>query len=230
MQIAESMEIDGMGCLQNIDSVLPRRLLCRRPWRDCTKPHFRSTPPRSSSSAKHSSSRRASSRSPRPASTGSSSSTASSRTSQRRSFSSPLLFGPPHRRHLRAEYAGRGELSERQQTLHLHLRHLKTIVRPLLHTLVALILTTTTQAEEFKVAVVVTNQVQAVPDSMSIGGPIVKACGGPIMAHSTTTKLFLRKARGQQKKASLTHSPFMPPGDCLISISAAGIVDVSEEG
>ncbi|KAJ1454549.1 DMC1-like protein [Pelagophyceae sp. CCMP2097] len=109
--------------------------------------------------------------------------------------------------HLRAEYAGRGELSERQQTLHTHLRHLKQI------------------AEEFKVAVVVTNQVTSVPDAMSFGVS-VKACGGPIMAHSTTTKLFLRKGRGHHKKATLTQSPFRPPDDCVFTITKAGCTDV----
>ena len=109
--------------------------------------------------------------------------------------------------HLRAEYAGRGELSERQQTLNAHLCELKKF------------------AQAFKVAVVVTNQVMAVPDQFSLGGPQVKSCGGPIMAHNTNTKVFLKKAGRGQKKAVLQHSPFMPYGDCVFSITKDGIVD-----
>ena len=108
---------------------------------------------------------------------------------------------------LRAEFAGRGELSERQQTLNAHLRELKKF------------------AQAFKVAVVVTNQVMAVPDQFSLGGPQVKSCGGPVMAHNTNTKIFLKKAGRGQRKATLQHSPFMPYGDCLFSIAPAGVVD-----
>ena len=39
------------------------------------------------------------------------------------------------------------------------------------------------------------------------------------------TKIFLKKAGRNQKKAILQHSPFMPYGDCLFSITDAGIVD-----
>ena len=46
-----------------------------------------------------------------------------------------------------------------------------------------------------------------------------------VMAHNTNTKIFLKKAGRNQKKAVLQHSPFMPYGDCLFSITAAGIVD-----
>jgi len=109
--------------------------------------------------------------------------------------------------HLRAEYSGRGDLSERQQTLNSYLSELKKLARA------------------FKVAVVVTNQVMAIPDQFSLGGPQVKSCGGPVMAHNTNTKIFLKKAGRNQKKAVLQHSPFMPYGDCLFSITAAGIVD-----
>ena len=108
---------------------------------------------------------------------------------------------------LRAEFAGRGELSERQQTLNAHLRELKKF------------------AQAFKVAVVVTNQVMAIPDQFSLGGPQVKSCGGPVMAHNTNTKIFLKRAGRGRKKAVLQHSPFMPYGDCEFSITAAGVVD-----
>ena len=109
--------------------------------------------------------------------------------------------------HLRAEYQGRGDLSERQQTLNGYLSELKKI------------------AQAFKVAVVVTNQVMAVPDQFALGAPQFKSCGGAVMAHNTNTKIFLKRAGRGQKKAVLQHSPFMPYGDCLFSITAAGVVD-----
>ena len=109
--------------------------------------------------------------------------------------------------HLRAEYQGRGDLSERQQTLNGYLSELKKI------------------AQAFRVAVVVTNQVMAIPDQFALGAPQVKSCGGPVMAHNTNTKIFLKRAGRGRKKAVLQHSPFMPYGDCEFSITAAGVVD-----
>ena len=102
---------------------------------------------------------------------------------------------------------GRGDLSERQQTLNGYLSELKKI------------------AQAFRVAVVVTNQVMAIPDQFALGAPQVKSCGGPVMAHNTNTKIFLKRAGRGRKKAVLQHSPFMPYGDCEFSITAAGVVD-----
>ena len=80
-------------------------------------------------------------------------------------------------------------------------------------------------AQAFRVAVVVTNQVMAIPDQFALGAPQVKSCGGPVMAHNTNTKIFLKRAGRGRKKAVLQHSPFMPYGDCEFSITAAGVVD-----
>lgn len=96
--------------------------------------------------------------------------------------------------HLRAEYAGRGDLSARQQALNQHLRNLKRL------------------ADAFNCAVVITNQVTTVPESFGLAAATVKPCGGPILAHSAATRIFLRKGRAQQKKACLEHSAFMPKG------------------
>ena len=59
----------------------------------------------------------------------------------------------------------------------------------------------------------------------AFGAPTVKSCGGPVMAHNTNTKIFLKRAGRGRKKAVLQHSPFMPYGDCEFSITAAGVVD-----
>ena len=63
------------------------------------------------------------------------------------------------------------------------------------------------------------------PATLAIGAPQVKSCGGPVMAHNTNTKIFLKRAGRGRKKAVLQHSPFMPYGDCEFSITAAGVVD-----
>lgn len=65
----------------------------------------------------------------------------------------------------------------------------------------------------------------AIPDQFALGAPQVKSCGGPVMAHNTNTKIFLKRAGRGRKKAVLQHSPFMPYGDCEFSITAAGVVD-----
>ena len=65
----------------------------------------------------------------------------------------------------------------------------------------------------------------AIPDQFALGAPTVKSCGGPVMAHNTNTKIFLKRAGRGRKKAVLQHSPFMPYGDCEFSITAAGVVD-----
>merc|ERR1712091_200626 len=80
--------------------------------------------------------------------------------------------------HLRAEYQGRGDRSERQQTLNAYLSELKKL------------------AQAFKVAVVVTNQVMAIPDQFSLGGPQVKSCGGPVMARDENEREMTQRRRG----------------------------------
>lgn len=82
----------------------------------------------------------------------------------------------------RTDYSGRGELSARQMHLAKHLRLLQRI------------------ADEFHVAVVITNQVVAQVDGASMfGGDNKKPIGGHIMAHASQTRLYLRKGRGDSR-------------------------------
>jgi len=81
----------------------------------------------------------------------------------------------------RTDYTGRGELSERQMQMAQFLRQLTRL------------------AEEFGVAVFITNQVVANPDGMSFAKDSTKPIGGNIMAHASTTRLRLRKGRGQNR-------------------------------
>lgn len=79
----------------------------------------------------------------------------------------------------RVDYSGRGELSERQQKL-----------AQMLSKLVKL-------AEEFNIAVLITNQVQADPGATMtfVAGGALKPIGGHILSHASATRIFLRKGK-----------------------------------
>ncbi|KAK9729100.1 Meiotic recombination protein dmc1 [Basidiobolus ranarum] len=94
----------------------------------------------------------------------------------------------------RTDYCGRGELSERQQKLNIMLSRLLKI------------------SEEYNVAVFLTNQVSADPGAMSFA-PDKKPIGGHILAHASTTRLSLRKGRGEQRIAKIADSPDMPEAE-----------------
>jgi len=112
----------------------------------------------------------------------------------------------------RSEFMGRGELAARQNMLGRFLRSLQRL------------------ADEYGCAVVVTNQVvQANLDGGSMfAGPTVKPIGGNIMAHATTTRIALRKGRGETRMAKLIASPSLPEADATFSISTHGIIDAKE--
>jgi len=111
----------------------------------------------------------------------------------------------------RTDYSGRGELSSRQM-------HLAQFLRTLLRL-----------ADEFGVAVVITNQVVAQVD----GGAMFQAdpkkpIGGNIMAHASTTRISLRKGRGEQRVAKIYDSPCLPEGEATFAINADGVGDARD--
>ena len=91
----------------------------------------------------------------------------------------------------RSDYIGRGELSERQQKLGLFLRKLVEF------------------AEEFNIAVFMTNQVQSDPGASALFASADgrKPVGGHVLAHASSTRLLLRKGRGEERVAKLMDSP-----------------------
>ena len=113
--------------------------------------------------------------------------------------------------HLRAEYTGRGDLAARQQALNGFMRKLKLF------------------SSAFNLAVVVTNQVSTTPEAFSNAGPVLKPIGGPVLAHNLPTKLAMRRARGNTRKIIIEQAPHMARDECLVSISAAGIVNAIED-
>jgi meiotic recombination protein DMC1 len=93
----------------------------------------------------------------------------------------------------RVDYLGRGELSDRQQKLGLFLNKL------------------TKMAEEFNLVVFMTNQVQSDPGASALfaGADGRKPTGGHVVAHASTTRLLLRKGRGDERVAKIQDSPGM---------------------
>lgn len=111
----------------------------------------------------------------------------------------------------RSDYVGRGELSVRQNHLSKFMRSLQRL------------------ADEFSVAVVITNQVMSSPDSnpMMVGDQ-KKPIGGNIIAHASTTRLYLRKGRGDSRVCKIYDSPSQPEAEATYCIGKGGIEDFKD--
>nr|CCA25020.1 DNA repair protein RAD51 putative [Albugo laibachii Nc14] len=107
----------------------------------------------------------------------------------------------------RTDFSGRGELAARQQELAKFLRAL------------------TKMADEFGVAVVITNQMTANPDSGMFAKDPLQPIGGNIMAHASCTRLRLRKARGENRVMKVVDSPILPEAEAVYAITEQGITD-----
>lgn len=111
----------------------------------------------------------------------------------------------------RTDYSGRGELANRQM-------HLARFLRMLLRL-----------ADEFGVAVVITNQVVAQVDGAAMfNADPKKPIGGNIMAHASTTRLYLRKGRGETRMCKIYDSPCLPEAEAMFAINPDGIGDAKE--
>ncbi|KAG5670154.1 hypothetical protein PVAND_000435 [Polypedilum vanderplanki] len=111
----------------------------------------------------------------------------------------------------RTDYSGRGELAARQMHLAKFMRHLLRM------------------ADEFGIAVLITNQVVANVDNSSMfAGDSKKPIGGNIIAHASTTRLYLRKARGENRVCKIYDSPSLPEAEAQFSIGVDGINDPKE--
>ena len=83
-------------------------------------------------------------------------------------------------------------------------------------------------ARAFNAVAVVTNQVMAKPDVFF--GNAVHPVGGHIVAHTSHTRIYLRKsARGPVRIARLVSSPYLPEGETIFKITENGVEDVTEE-
>ena len=70
-------------------------------------------------------------------------------------------------------------------------------------------------------------QVVAKPDAASFG-PSVAPIGGNIIAHASTTRLSLRKGRGETRICKIYDSPCLPEGEATFAIQGSGIGDATE--
>jgi len=110
--------------------------------------------------------------------------------------------------HFRAEFSGRGQLADRQQKLNRYL-----------HSLLKL-------AEQYNLAVVVTNQVMANP-AMMFGDPTT-AIGGNIVGHASTYRLYFRRGKQGSRVAKLIDSPNLPDNECQFYVTTKGVRDEEE--
>ncbi|KAI9325065.1 Rad51-domain-containing protein [Zopfochytrium polystomum] len=111
----------------------------------------------------------------------------------------------------RTDYCGRGELSERQQKLNQMLARLMRI------------------SEEFNVAVFITNQMCSDPaGGLTFVADPKKPIGGHVLAHASTTRLYLRKGRGETRICRIWDSPSVPEAEAMYQISEGGIIDAKD--
>lgn len=114
----------------------------------------------------------------------------------------------------RTDFMGRGELANRQQHLARFLRMLQRM------------------SEVYGVACVITNQVVAQVDG-NAGGTFNpdprKPIGGNIIAHASTTRLYLKKGKGENRICKIYDSPCLPESEATFAITASGISDAKKE-
>lgn len=111
----------------------------------------------------------------------------------------------------RTDFTGRGELGERQQKLNQFLQKTMKL------------------AEEFNIAVLITNQMMSDPGStMTFVSDPKKPVGGHIMAHASTTRIYLRKGREDMRVAKIYDSPDVPEAEASFVITGGGIDDIKE--
>lgn len=111
----------------------------------------------------------------------------------------------------RVDYSGRGELADRQQKLAQMLSRLQKI------------------SEEYNVAVFITNQMTSDPGAtLSFQADPKKPIGGNILAHASTTRISLRKGRGENRIAKIYDSPDLPENEATFAITPGGISDASD--
>ncbi len=106
----------------------------------------------------------------------------------------------------RSEYVGRGQLAERQQKINKHIHEVQKL------------------AEMHNLAVYVTNQVMDRPDMM-FGDPTAPV-GGNVVAHASGVRMYLRRSKENRRIAKIVDSPHLAEGECVFTITEAGVGDV----
>jgi len=107
----------------------------------------------------------------------------------------------------RLEYAGRGNLSDRQVALSPHIKHLSRT------------------SEIYNIVVLITNQVLKDPSAGSYADP-TKAIGGMTLAHTSTHRIYLKKSGSKGKIiAILVDSPNNAKTEGILMLTKQGITN-----
>ena len=107
--------------------------------------------------------------------------------------------------HFRSEFAGRGQLADRQQKLNRYMHDLMKL------------------AETHNLSVYVTNQVMANPAQM-FGDP-TSPIGGHIVGHASTYRIYIRRGKKGSRVAKLIDSPNLPDNECIFFVTDKGVCD-----
>lgn len=84
-------------------------------------------------------------------------------------------------------------------------------------------------SEEYNVAVFITNQMTSDPGAtLSFQADPKKPIGGNILAHASTTRISLRKGRGENRIAKIYDSPDLPESEATFSITNGGVADAKD--
>ena len=73
-----------------------------------------------------------------------------------------------------------------------------------------------------------TFKVVAQVDGGAMFGPSVKPIGGNIIAHASTTRLSLRKGRGETRICKVYDSPCLPEAEATFAINPDGVGDATD--
>lgn len=111
----------------------------------------------------------------------------------------------------RVDFSGRGELSERQQKLNKTMSALNKL------------------GEQFNIAILITNQVMSDPGAtLTFVANPMKPVGGHVIGHASTTRLSLRKGKGDQRVCKVYDAPNLPETECIFQLSDTGIIDATD--
>lgn len=111
----------------------------------------------------------------------------------------------------RVDFTGRGEIAERQQKLGQMMSRLQKI------------------SEEYNIAVLVTNQITSDFTVLPSEGDMAKPVGGNVLAHSSTTRLALKKGKGNKRVATIYDSPDLEENEASYVITNGGIDDPKDK-
>lgn len=110
----------------------------------------------------------------------------------------------------RVDFSGRGEIASRQQKIGQMMSRLQKI------------------SEEYNVAVFVTNQITSDFALLEIEQDTSKPVGGNILAHSSTTRVALKKSKGNKRIAKVYDSPDLAENEVTYVITNGGIDDPTD--